>query len=117
MLLQNRIVDAIQFIDNFTKNNRIILADKLNSIHESLGAKRPSDNAEAVKGDMCFGHQSLKKIPKFITQMRNAKKIDIDSKSFDSPNKKVLFEDNLNLSYTKSVNHICCKKEDKDSDN
>jgi hypothetical protein len=43
-------LEVIQFIENFTKLNKIILANKFNSIYESLGSKKPDENLETGLG-------------------------------------------------------------------
>lgn len=87
----------MQILECFLKNNKIALPSKLNLVAERNSPKKNALKHEGSldKMDEILNCGSLKKIPKFVLQMREEKKPEsgIDSKSFDSPKKKELQRD------------------------
>jgi hypothetical protein len=72
-----RFVEALHILENFVKNNKIVLPNKLNLVGERNSPKKNGDKYEGSldKNDEIFNCGSLKKIPKFILQLREERKI------------------------------------------
>jgi hypothetical protein len=100
------IVEAMHYLENFTKVNRIVLANRLNLANEVNSPKRNLEKQEESldKNDEIFACGSLKKIPKFILQLREERKPleNLESKSHDSPKKKIK-EENKERSLAKTA--------------
>lgn len=102
----SRLVETIQLVDAFAKANRIVLPSKLTlSPDHPRTPTKHEQNLEMFR-DLGFGHESLKKIPRFIAQLREERlerKEDKESKSFDSPTTRRTHGVNRDLSQTKLV--------------